>query len=277
MPGVIRRNIPVQTSVLSLDNLERQAAEILSRAEKAANDRCRDLQKQAEAGIQNERERGFQQGLAEGRKAGLEETRAAANVAIEQARKDARSGLASLTQALQAALSEVNDHRHRLYADAERGLIQLSLAIAKRVCGEVVRQSSQPAIETTVRLLDLVRHAHDVELQVNPSELELLKAVAAEFVEKSDALEHVRVFANVDISRGGACLIGALGTIDATVETQLDRITAALLDLPGSTQLSTSPPDRVTDSNHHISKPDPGSCISTPESSPPLSDEVRND
>lgn len=230
MPGVIRRNVAVQTSVLSLDNIEQQAADILDRAEKTANERCRELLKQAETTIESERQRGFQQGLENGRKAGLDETRAAANAAIEQARKEAKANIVGLTQALQAALGEINDRRHRLYAEAERGLIQLSLAIAGRVCGGIAQQSPQPAIDATRRLLDLVRHSHDVELQVNPSELELLKAVASEFVSQSDALEHVRVTANSEVSRGGAILIGADGNIDATVETQLDRIASALLD-----------------------------------------------
>ncbi len=276
MPGVIRRNIPVQTSVLSLDKLERQAAEILSRAEKTAGDRCRELQKQAEAEIQSERERGYQQGLAEGRKAGLEETRAAANAAIEQARTEARAGNASLTQALHAALREISDRRHRLFAEAERGLIQLSLAIARRLCGESIRQSSQPAVEATCRLLDLVRHARDVELQVNPSELQLLNSVAAEFVQQSDVLEHVRVVANADISRGGAILNAADGTIDATIETQLDRIAAALLDETAAAAPLGSPSATLTEKSPDCAAADKITGNSTPESPQPPAGEARD-
>lgn len=230
MAGVIRRDIPIQTTVLSLDNLERRAAEILERAEQAADRRAGEAQQQALESIRAERERGFQQGLDEGRKVGLEETRATAKTAIEQARKEATSDISHLVQALETALLNINERRHRLYAEAERGLIQLSLSIARRVCGEFARTSSQPAIEATQRLLDLVRHAHDVELRVHPSELELLNAVASDFVAKSDALKHVRVLAGESISRGGALLTAADGRIDATIETQLDRIAAALLD-----------------------------------------------
>lgn len=277
MPGVIRRNVPVQTSVLSLDNLERQAAEILSRAERAAGDRCRDLQKQAEAEIQSQRDRAFQQGLAEGRKAGLEETRAAANAAIEQARAEARTGNASLTQALHAALREIDDRRHRLHAEAERGLIQLSLAIARRLCGQSIQQSSQPAVDATRRLLDLVRHAHDVELQVNPSELQLLKTVAAEFVQQSDALEHVRVVANADITRGGALLNAADGTIDATIETQLDRIAAVLLDqAPAAPPRGSPSADPAEISCGHTPADSPAEHV-TPESPRPPAEEPRDE
>ncbi len=226
MAGVLRREKFVSRSAFSFEDLEgkaravldqarQQAQQIVARAEEEGRRRAAELEKEA-----------YPRGLEEGRRQGFEQTRAeAAEAALQEARQD----LAQLAQALAGGLEAFEGSRHRLLATAECGLLDVALAIARRVCKHDVGASSAAARANARALLEMVKHEDDLKLHLNPAEYDRLHQAVPELVASTDRLAHVGVVADPAVERGGCVLHTRDGTIDASLETQLERVATALL------------------------------------------------
>ena len=201
-----------------LDQAHAQTRQIVAHAEEEGRRRAAQLEKEA-----------YPRGLEQGRREGFEQVRAeAADTALQEARQD----LAQLVQALAAGLEAFEDSKRRLLASAECGLLELALAIARRVCKHDVGASSAAACANARALLKMVKHEGDLELHLDPAEYEKLCQAMPELVASTDRLTHVEVVADAAVRRGGCVLHTRDGTIDASVDTQLDRIAAALVEKP---------------------------------------------
>jgi flagellar biosynthesis/type III secretory pathway protein FliH len=245
MPGVIRRDTPLQTRVLSLGSIEQRAAEIMRAAELRSADLAKESRLAAEAAFEAERKRGYQQGLEEGRAGGAEEMRIAAAAAASQLRQEAKQDLDLLIGTLRTAIGQIESERRRLLAEAESGLLDVALSIGRRVCGIAVRDNPAPALALARELLHGLRNRVDVELRVNPAEHDSLEAAANELLAAAGRSQHVAIIADPEVTRGGARLVSREGSIDATIETQLERIAQTLMCGPGdmSSRSPVSPQD----------------------------------
>jgi len=227
MAGVIRREALDCGRHFSFQDVEAEAAALLAAARNEADQILAAAQKEAVLVAEQLRQEGRAAGLAEGRQAGLEQVRAEARDAVYA---EHRARLEHLTQSLSTAVHEVETNKHRLLAQAERGIIELALAIARRVCKLAVAGSTEPARANAAHLLELARHEADLELHLHPSELESLSSAAPGFATHTAGLEHVRLVADETVARGGCLLKTHSGTLDASLDTQLDRIAQCLLE-----------------------------------------------
>ena len=100
---------------------------------------------------------------------------------------------------------------------------------------------TEPARANARTLLDMVKHVEDLELHVHPAELQTLQDVAADFVQSTGRQQHVTLVADPAVTRGGCVLRTRAGLIDASVESQLERIAATLCEDPSA----AAPTDRV--------------------------------
>jgi len=223
--GVIRREQFAAGRPFSFADLEAQGREILRRAEAQAQELLHAAERRGQQLAEQQRQVAYRAGLAEGRAAGQKQ---AYEEARAQAVDDARAQVTELITALTACLSEFEESKRRLLAAAESGLIELALAIARRVCKLEVGTSTAAARANARALLEMARHADDAELHLHPDEYAQLHDLAPEFTAGVDQLAHVRLVSDASVSRGGCRLSMGSGEIDATLETQLDRIAATL-------------------------------------------------
>ena len=230
MAGVLRREDFCSEPTFSFQELEAEGRAIVERAREQA--------RQIVAGAEQQgRERGAQlaaearrRGLEEGRRAGHEQAlREARQSALQEARED----LGRLSRALSEGLTAFEENKRRLLATAECGLIELALAVARRVCKHDVGGSSAAALANARALLEMVKHEADVELHLNPAECDALRSAAAELGAASGRLTHVEIVPDAAVARGGCVLHARDGTIDALLETQLDRVADALVEKHG--------------------------------------------
>lgn len=225
MGAVIRRESVPTAATFSFADMERQARQILEHARAHASRILAEAETRADKLAESRKHEGYQQGLAEGRRQGLEQARQEARQAARQA---AQAELTQLREALAAGLAEYERRRHSLVAQAEAGLIELAVAIAGRVCKICVDASTEPVQANIRALLEMVKHHHDVELRVSPTEHELLANVVPELARRCAEFEHVTLRPDVAVARGGCILHTRDGRIDASVAGQLDRIAAAI-------------------------------------------------
>jgi flagellar assembly protein FliH len=219
------RRMDVGRAPFSFADLERQAREILARARTEAQRLLRAAETQAEQAALQRHAEGYQRGLTEGRRRGLEEVRREAREAAVQA---AQAELQQLSSALSAGLTEYERRRHGLIAQAESGLIELAVAIARRVCKVRIEASVEPVRANIQAVLEMVAPHADCALHVSPTDYQRLTEVMPELIEHAAQCKHVTLKPDAAVAPGGCVLQTGGGAMDASVEGQLDRIAAAI-------------------------------------------------
>lgn len=232
MGSVIRRENTPAGTVFAFPDVEHEARQILTQAraqaeQLAAETRARiaAAERQAATLIEARQREAYERGLDEGRRAGRDEVR---RESIAAALLEARDEIARLVQALARGVAEYERSRHRLMAEAEAGLIELALAVARRVCKHDVAQSTAAARANVRALLELVKPHSALEVRLHPDDLERLGAGAQTFPGLAGDLAQIAFIPDAAVERGGCVLRSRAGTIDASITVQLDRIAAAL-------------------------------------------------
>ncbi len=223
--GVLRRENTAGGALYSFADIEHQANELMSRAREKAKSIIAESEGHIRAVTEAQKREGYQAGYTEGTQAGFEQAR---HDAREECRAAARAELDQLMAAMKQGLGEFESNKRRLIAVAEAGLVELAVAIARRVCKVHIDASHESVVANARAVLDMVRHENDLELRVNPTEHELLQEHTAELMRNMEQWDHVSIVADPAVARGGCLLRTRHGTIDASIDGQLDRIARVL-------------------------------------------------
>jgi len=225
MGSVLRREDFAKTTTFSFSDIEREAEAILQRAHAQAARIIEKANTHIQEATNKQLREGFEKGQVEGRQAGFEE-------AVKEGRatavQNASAELAQLTQALGQGLGALDKQKRSLLAQAESGLVELALEIARRVCKTAIGESTDVARANARSLLEMIQHRHDLEIHLNPAECELLPADVPELVGLTEDLSHMSIVPDGSVPRGGCVLKGRDGEIDASIDRQLDRIAEAI-------------------------------------------------
>jgi flagellar assembly protein FliH len=181
-----------------------RADEIVGEARKEAQR----IMAQAEA---EGRERGYAAGLEEGR------------LALEQAR-----------QALEAAAGSVLAAREAFVEQAEARAVELAFLLAEKIVATSLGVRPELVLDVVRGTLRRAAERDHVVIEVNPTDLELVRAEAAEVAAQLGGVRQLEVVAEQRVGPGGCVVRTAEGEIDARIETQLERAEELLRDALGS-------------------------------------------
>jgi flagellar assembly protein FliH len=211
---------------LNLDDLEALAQDITRGARERAKQILIQAQQEAEAlrrgAAEAGHKEGFEQGFTEGTAKGHEQ---ALNEAVEQFATDQDQ----LVEALQSVLTEFEGQRNQLLAAARDELIRLAVAIARRVTKRYAQSDTEVAVENLKEIIERVGQRHVARIAVNPADAEAMRRFASSLAQAESRWDNVTIAEEADVEPGGCRIRLPDGEIDAGIETQLDRIAAALL------------------------------------------------
>jgi flagellar biosynthesis/type III secretory pathway protein FliH len=212
---------------LNFGDLERRGAVLreaaIAEAERVVRDahaeRARILAGAAGEGRAAGHAEGLANGLAEGRAQGRTEGLA-----------ECRERLAEIDASWSGMMAEFLGQRESLLVESRRGVVELAIAIAERVVHRAI-ETDPAAVEGQLReVLSLVAAPATLIVRIHPEDEELVREIVPRLREQFVGGVHVRLQSDSAVSRG-SCLARTLGgaSIDASVETQLDRIVRDLL------------------------------------------------
>jgi flagellar assembly protein FliH len=166
---------------------------------------------QAESIAQGAREQGFEVGYSEG---------------IARAEAAVVERLAMAEQ----LVGQVREAREQALAACERDLVELAFQIAEKV----VRQRVAADPDATVGVLEhALRKAFvrdGLTVLCNPADLERLSGASELLQTRVGSLTGLRLIGDRRISQGGVVVRTDAGDIDATIESQLERLRDLLFD-----------------------------------------------
>ncbi len=218
--------LPRDAIVLNLAELSAQAAEITRQAQvraaaivaEAQAERRRLLDSATAEGFAAGDKAGREKGLAEGREQGLTEARATH-----------AERLSALEAAWAAALERFEAAREPMLMHARADVLALALRMGERVTKRVVEVDPRVAAAQVRAVLEMIARPSRLTLRVHPGDLAEATREAAGLASRLASARHAEVVADDAVTRGSVVASSDRGTIDASIETQLERIVAALL------------------------------------------------
>jgi flagellar assembly protein FliH len=225
--GLIKaNNAPVGVAPFSMRDIEDAARKMLLRARRQAEEFLGAAQVEAEGLKKAAKAEGFSEGRREGLAKGLEEGHKAGQ---DQALAEHRAKLTELVGGLGAVLAELDLSRRALEAEALREVVELAVAIARRVTKRQAVIDPGVLEANLVEVMKLAVHASDVRVAVCPSEKAMLEGVLPRLQAQWPATEHVELVADPELTPGGVRVFTRGGEIDGALDEQLDRIVMELL------------------------------------------------
>jgi flagellar assembly protein FliH len=153
----------------------------------------------------------FAKGFAQGEKAGA-----------EAAGKRGEVMLRRLTE----TLNELTTLRAQMIHQTEHQMVQLALAVARRVVHREISLDRDLLVAMARVALDRLGESAQVTVRLSPEDFEVIVATRAD---QEWAGTNVTVVADPRVSRGGCRIESDLGVMDAGVDAQIQEIARALL------------------------------------------------
>jgi flagellar assembly protein FliH len=152
----------------------------------------------------------FSKGFAQGERAGSEAA--------------AQRGEAMLRR-LTETLEELTTLREQMIHQTERQMVQLALAIARRIVHREVSIDQDLLIAMARVALDRLGESAHVTVRLSPQDYEATSAVRSAQWDGT----HVTVVADARVGRGGCRVESEFGAMDAGVDAQIHELARALL------------------------------------------------
>jgi type III secretion protein L len=148
------------------------------------------------------------------------------DVVLDEARKTGEErGLARWNIAVANVLAE----RERYFEGGEAELLKLSIKIAQKIIGQELQLSPGTIAAIVREALKSARRNDELTIQVNPAQIEDLRARISSIQEEFGSTRSIHVVESHAISPGGCIIVSDAGSIDAQLETQLAHIETLLL------------------------------------------------
>jgi flagellar assembly protein FliH len=171
------------------------------------------------------REQGYRAGKEQGEKEGRKQGRAEA---YEAARKEFEASQKNLIGSCREMMSLINDGRAAWEAAARQDLVDLAMAIARRVAHQVGERDRQVVLANLEEAVRLAGERSEVTIMIHPADAEAAKSFAQSLLDMREQWQHLHVVEEPEISPGGCRVQWGSGAVDAQIEMQLDRIAAEL-------------------------------------------------
>lgn len=214
--------------VLDLGDLRRQGQRLIDAAraeavrieQEAQSDRGTIIQGADKAGY----EQGYARGLAEGTAAGIEK-------GTTQALAAAAADIQRLSAGWSAALGAFVETRERFQAEGQQDVVRLAALIAGKVCKRQIELDPAIVAVQMAEVLALVLRPTRLQVACHPDDRELLTRAMPMLAARTQHNVDVELVDDPALARGScvARLAGGGGQIDASIDTQLQRIVDALL------------------------------------------------
>lgn len=212
--------------VLDLGDLKEQARAIIADAEHTAQRLLLDARAEARRLTAKSSEIGRVEGYAAGHEQGLDEGRDVGRREAETAHGEA---IRQTLTGWNAALVEWEQQRRDMLMAAREDVIALAVAIGERITHRVIEHSPELVTAQVAEALSLVSRRTEAVVRLHPDDRAFVEPLLDEILSRIDACTSVRLMSESSMTRGGCVVTTEGGMIDASIETQLRRITEALL------------------------------------------------
>jgi flagellar assembly protein FliH len=170
--------------------------------------------------------------ISDAKKKGASIERDAYEKGFAQGEKDGREiGTKKIDKALDSILQvsrELVATKKEFMKLLEKEVLGLVCRIAEKVVRGRITVDNSVIRETILEALSLAGDRSEIALKVSSEDIEYVKDLRPEFFERVKDLKSMTIESDLSISPGGCFIETAFGHVDASVESQLEKITDAV-------------------------------------------------
>ena len=182
-----------------LEMAQRQGAELVASA-----------RAQADGIADNARREGFEAGYAEGKAAAEREAH-------------------DLLHFAENAVREAVESRSRLIAESEEALVRLAVDVAERIVKADLQLHPERVLNVLEGALRKAFVRDRLTVVCNPADLALIEEGQHALATQVGTLQHLELIGDRRVQRGGVVVRTDAGDVDATLDSQLERLCEAML------------------------------------------------
>ncbi len=123
---------------------------------------------------------------------------------------------------------EMSHLKKEILKQYEKEILDLIFAIAKKIVHHHIESDQRIVKDIVFKAFDLASEKSKIMLRINPEDFDYIERLKPELFSKFKDLKSIMVTSDLSITRGGCLLETPYGDVDATVETQLEKIYQSL-------------------------------------------------
>ncbi|MDY7036727.1 MAG: FliH/SctL family protein [Thermodesulfobacteriota bacterium] len=180
----------------------------------------REKRKEAENILQEARKKidlieqeAYEKGFSQGEKDGLELGEKKAIKVVEK---------------IENILIEINQLKNDFIEHYEKEILELIFSISKKVTHRQINLDAKAIEGTVLDALHLASDKSNILFRINPEDFDTIEKLRPEFLARFKELKSIVVTSDPSVTRGGCFLETPYGDIDASIETQLEKIHQSL-------------------------------------------------
>ena len=208
-----------KTAFISLQTKDKEKKDFIPLKEREENFKKRkeaeDILKDAHKKVVLLEQEAYEKGFAQGEKDGLELGEKKALKVLEN---------------IENLFTEISNLKKEIIKHHEKEILELIFSILKKILHDHVDIDEKTIKNIVVRALNVTSEKSKIVLKVNPEDFNFVEKLRPEFLTKFKELKSITVTSDPSIAKGGCFLETPYGDVDATVETQLERIYQSLKD-----------------------------------------------
>ncbi len=125
-------------------------------------------------------------------------------------------------------LKEAEKTRETIILSAEEEILNLALAIARKIIDKEVRENSDIIINLVRKTLATIGNAGNVKIRVNPQDFDKVLENKELFARDGRTVDDMEIQLDSSMAPGGFIMESELGIVDARLETRMDKVEKAL-------------------------------------------------
>lgn len=213
--------------VLDLGDVMRQGEAMRAAAKESAARIVEDAKRErdrllAAAAEQGHRE-GMERGTAEGRRAGEELGR-------RDALAEFKERLNTLDTAWSAAAVRFEQDRERMLLEARQDVLRLAIRLGELVTRRAIEVRPETVVDQLAAVLDQIARPSRLAIRMHPQDRKLVEKALPGLSQAAAKASHIELNEDATLERGSViAATDSGGEIDASIQTQLERIAQALV------------------------------------------------
>jgi len=136
-----------------------------------------------------------------------------------------QEGLAQTTEQLVKARME----HEQFLKNANRELVDLAFKIAEKIIGKQIEIEPQTIISIVKQAMQNVRGSKQLTIRVHPNDAKILRENDEELQEALGRQRMIDILEDKKVQPGGCIIESEIGTVEAQLQTQLERLKKILL------------------------------------------------
>jgi flagellar assembly protein FliH len=211
---------------MHLGDLRERAAAVEREAANHAASIVADAGSKRAGMLEGAKEQGYREGLAKGLAEGRAKGEADGHAAALAA---SRATLSEIEARWMTGAAEFEVARERMLGEARQDILRLAIQIAERVIKSRIETDPKIAVSQVESALGMIMRPSKLTIAINPEDETVLREAMPSMMARFSAAQHMELAMDPGLPRGSCVARTSGGEIDASIWTQLDRVSDTLL------------------------------------------------